>query len=93
MKIISAAHIFSVNNPKWSRLRTNLSPVFTSSKLRGMFQTLVDCGTSLEQVLNGYSSKECVDIKNVLGKAVYLFIQIYKFKNTITDIIKFLLKN
>lgn len=67
-----AAHLFTIANPKWRRLRTKLTPTFTSGKMRGMFQTLVDCGTLLENALMEHSKSEPIDIKYVLGKLKFL---------------------
>lgn len=64
----SAAHLFAIGGVKWRNLRTKMTPTFTSGKMKGMFQTLIDCSLLLEKTLKEHDSNEPVDIKNVLGK-------------------------
>ncbi|KAJ8933327.1 hypothetical protein NQ318_020830 [Aromia moschata] len=62
-----SAHLFSLGGKKWKNLRTKLTPTFTTGKLKGMFQTLVDCGIVLEKYFEAnVSSSDSVDIKDVL---------------------------
>ncbi|KAJ8926291.1 hypothetical protein NQ314_021350 [Rhamnusium bicolor] len=60
---------FSVGNPKWRNLRVKMSPAFTSGKLKGMFQTLVNNGSNLgnflEKNIDGITG--LVDIKQALA--------------------------
>lgn len=66
--IYTAANLFALGGVKWRNLRTRLTPAFSSGKLRGMFQTLTDCGVRLERTLKEHNTKECIDIKHILGK-------------------------
>nr|AVL92843.1 CYP450 [Locusta migratoria] len=45
--------LFNMKGDKWRRLRQKLSPMFTSGKLKTMFQTLNDCGFEMVEVLAG----------------------------------------
>ncbi|XP_044261565.1 cytochrome P450 6a2-like [Tribolium madens] len=63
-----SAHLFAIGGSKWRNLRTKLTPTFTSGKMRQMFQTLVDCESSLlKKIELEYSKKSPIDIKEVLG--------------------------
>lgn len=64
----TAAHLFAIGGMKWKNLRSKLTPTFTSGKMKGMFQTLLNCGSALEQTLKEHKSEEPIDIKQVLGK-------------------------
>lgn len=63
----TAAHLFALEGNKWRNLRAKLSPAFTSGKLKGMFQTLLDCSSQLDQFLKEQNNKEPIDIKHALG--------------------------
>lgn len=45
---IGSVNIFSLRNPAWKVLRQRISPVFTSSKLKNMFDLILETGTDLE---------------------------------------------
>lgn len=45
-------HLFALEAERWRPLRTQLSPVFTSGKLKGTFALILDCATHLEKYLN-----------------------------------------
>ncbi|XP_063696129.1 probable cytochrome P450 6a14 [Culicoides brevitarsis] len=47
------AHIFAIEGEKWRKMRNNLSPTFTSGKMKYMFHTISDKG----QVLIDYIDK------------------------------------
>lgn len=42
------ANLFIVKNPQWKILRTKISPVFTSGKLRQMFELMTNVGNNLD---------------------------------------------
>ncbi|CAK9832943.1 Cytochrome P450 6a2 [Anthophora retusa] len=53
-----SSHIFNLEPERWRPLRTKLSPIFTSGKLREMFGLIIECSHHLEkyldeQVVNG----------------------------------------
>lgn len=43
---------------RWRDLRARLSPTFTSGKLKAMFSTLVECGSSLQEYLQELSDND-----------------------------------
>ncbi|XP_051168141.1 probable cytochrome P450 6a13 [Leptopilina boulardi] len=49
---ILSPHLFTLEPERWRPLRRNLSPVFTSGKLKEMFHLLVETSEHLEQYLN-----------------------------------------
>jgi len=44
-------HLFRLDAPRWRPLRTQLSPVFTSGKLKDMFHLLLNCSEHFERYL------------------------------------------
>lgn len=53
-----SVHLFRIDGPRWRPLRTRLSPVFTSGKLKEMFHLLLECGEHLEKELGELVSKD-----------------------------------
>lgn len=70
----TAAHLFNLGGTKWKNLRAKISPTFTSGKLKGMFQTLVDCSLLLEKFIKEHDNREPIDIKYVLSNYTVFFI-------------------
>ncbi|XP_049815604.1 cytochrome P450 6k1-like [Schistocerca nitens] len=59
-------HLFLLGGNKWRRLRVKLSPTFTSGKMKMMFQTMVDCGRELANVLEEPASRgEVMEMREV----------------------------
>ncbi len=50
-------HLFSLEPERWRPLRTKLSPVFTSGKLKEMFYLLIDCAKHFESFLKDQVEK------------------------------------
>ncbi|XP_029053438.1 probable cytochrome P450 6a14 [Osmia bicornis bicornis] len=44
-------HLFSLEPERWRPLRTRLSPIFTSGKLKEMFYLIIECSQHLEKYL------------------------------------------
>ncbi|XP_022908695.2 probable cytochrome P450 6a13 [Onthophagus taurus] len=59
-----SAHLVNIEGDKWRKLRTKLTPTFTSGKMRNMFIILTKCG---EQMLDALNETKEVDIKEILG--------------------------
>ncbi|KAJ8981114.1 hypothetical protein NQ317_007889, partial [Molorchus minor] len=64
-----APTFFALGGKRWRNLRVKLTPTFTSGKLKAMFQTLVDCGLTMENYIKeNITDKDPVDIKELLGR-------------------------
>ncbi|XP_029710534.1 probable cytochrome P450 6d5 [Aedes albopictus] len=64
-----SGHLFSLAGEKWKHLRAKLTPTFTSGRLKGMFQTLVDTGEVLQDyMLKCAKNEEVVEIRDVLAR-------------------------
>ncbi|XP_049816077.1 cytochrome P450 6k1-like [Schistocerca nitens] len=50
-------NLINTNGPKWKKLRTKLTPSFTTGKLKMMSQTMQDCGRELVKVLEEPAKK------------------------------------
>ncbi|XP_003704281.2 putative cytochrome P450 6a14 [Megachile rotundata] len=62
-------HLFSLEAERWRPLRTQLSPVFTSGKLKGTFTLILDCATHLEKYLNTLVEKgEPIEIRELAAQ-------------------------
>ncbi|XP_014475207.1 PREDICTED: cytochrome P450 6j1-like [Dinoponera quadriceps] len=53
-----SVHLFRIDGARWRPLRTRLSPVFTSGKLKDMFHLLLECGEHLERHLHEIVPKD-----------------------------------
>lgn len=54
---------------KWKRGRNKLSPTFTSGKLKGMFNAIVECESSLQKHIDQYAkSGETFEVRDVLAR-------------------------
>lgn len=63
-----SAHLFAIGGNKWRRLRTKLTPTFTSGKMKAMFHILLDCEANLQKKMQiEFDKKKPVDIKEILG--------------------------
>ncbi|XP_029047550.2 cytochrome P450 6a2-like isoform X2 [Osmia bicornis bicornis] len=75
-----ADELFSIEAKRWKPLRARISPVFTSGKLKEMFNLLVECGNQFEEYLKKLVEKdayiECRDISakftiDVIGSCAF----------------------
>ncbi|CAH1382250.1 unnamed protein product, partial [Tenebrio molitor] len=63
-----SAHLLSIGGAKWRNLRMKLSPAFTSSKMKMMFPTLMDCEAGLQtRIEQECQHKQPIDIKEVFA--------------------------
>lgn len=61
-------HLFSISGEKWMRLRSKLSPVFTSGKIKMMYNTISDKGENFVAALQAASAAGSVDIKEMANR-------------------------
>lgn len=64
-----ANNILLQNGEKWKHMRAQLSPAFSSGKLKGMFSIIVDCGKSLDEYINTFADTDNeVEIRDVFAR-------------------------
>lgn len=61
-------NILMQKGEKWRNTRTKLSPAFSSGKLKEMFETIVECGDSLEKYVSEFvENGKNIEITDVLS--------------------------
>lgn len=65
-----SAHLFSIDGPKWKKLRSKLTPTFTSGKMKYMFETIVDVSKQFKKVLSETidTQKGPIEMKDFLAR-------------------------
>lgn len=64
-----SGHLFSLGGEKWRNLRTKLSPVFTSGKLKGSFESLMGCGKTLQKFMVAASDRrDVVEVREIAAR-------------------------
>ncbi|XP_034178696.2 cytochrome P450 6A1-like isoform X1 [Osmia lignaria lignaria] len=53
-----SAHLFNLETERWRPLRTRLSPVFTSGKIKDMFPLILECSNQLKECLEKIVEKD-----------------------------------
>lgn len=63
------AALFHLKGNTWKRMRTQMTPVFTSSQMRRMFETISTCGTEMRKYLDKVAAiGEAIDAKDIMSK-------------------------
>ncbi|KAF5308790.1 hypothetical protein FQR65_LT06023 [Abscondita terminalis] len=65
---MTASMTFFANNPEWKYIRTKLTPVFTSGKLKQMFYLIAEMGTDMTTYLKMNTVNNLIEAKEVCGK-------------------------
>ncbi|KAJ9594228.1 hypothetical protein L9F63_014388 [Diploptera punctata] len=61
--------LFAMKGPKWRHMRMNLSPTFTSGKMKNMFSLVEQCGQQFAKYLEEtVALGSTVDVKNATSK-------------------------
>lgn len=64
-----SGHLLALSGEKWKNLRSKLTPTFTSGKLKAMFSTLLECGTSLTKFMDvAASNGDTVEVRELLAQ-------------------------
>lgn len=64
-----SGHLFATTGDKWKSLRKNITPTFTSGKMKMMFQTLLACAEELKETLQEPArTTEPVNIRDILAR-------------------------
>ncbi|CAG9838975.1 unnamed protein product [Diabrotica balteata] len=63
---VESNFLFFMPNPKWKKHRSQLSPAFTSGKLKGMLPIIHEVGETLQKYL--YKNQTVLEAKEVMAK-------------------------
>lgn len=64
-----AHNLLVQNGDAWKNSRTKLSPAFTTGRLKGMFETIVKCSSSLEDFVSEYARNEkLIEMREVFAR-------------------------
>lgn len=64
-----SSNLVSLTGQRWKNMRTKLTPTFSSGKLKAMFSTIVDCGSSMQSYLEKQCDKgESLDVRELAAR-------------------------
>lgn len=64
-----ANNILLQRGEKWRSTRNQFTPAFTSGKIKAMFQTMVDCGKSLDKYIDSFADTgKSIEIREVFSR-------------------------
>ncbi|XP_063700276.1 probable cytochrome P450 6d5 [Culicoides brevitarsis] len=79
--------LFNQSGEKWRHMRTKLTPSFTSGKLKGMFQTMQDCGLRLKSfILTAAERNETLEMRDLMARFTTDVVASVAFGNQIDSI-------
>ncbi|XP_015114497.1 probable cytochrome P450 6a13 [Diachasma alloeum] len=61
-----SAHLFNLEGKKWKGLRSKLTPLFSSCKIKRMFYLLVECHEKFEKLID--ASRGVVEVRGLAAK-------------------------
>ncbi|KAH0550843.1 cytochrome P450 6k1-like [Cotesia glomerata] len=68
---IGDANLFLIKNPMWKTVRAKLTPIYTSGRVKKMFELMVDVGDDLLSLMKTYNTKgdgEVLEIKDMAAR-------------------------
>ncbi|XP_054265248.1 cytochrome P450 6j1-like [Macrosteles quadrilineatus] len=66
---LAALHLFNLKDKEWKRMRTKLTPTFTSGRMKKMYHLMFMCSLELDKYLeNVAKSNETVEFKDLLSR-------------------------
>ncbi|KAF5283744.1 hypothetical protein FQR65_LT02638 [Abscondita terminalis] len=65
---VSSNMLFLLKNPEWKQVRSKMTPVFTSGKIRNMTCLMNEAGASLRKYLNQNLHKDSIESKEMCAK-------------------------
>lgn len=61
-----SGNLFALRGQRWKHLRSKLTPTFTSGKLKSMFSTIVQCGSTVQsRIEHLHDQQELLDIREL----------------------------
>lgn len=67
---IGSSNLFTIKNPEWKQLRTKITPVFTSGKIKKLFHLIVETTESMKNYLQSELSES--ETKTIMMRDVSL---------------------
>ncbi|KAK5646918.1 hypothetical protein RI129_005382 [Pyrocoelia pectoralis] len=65
---ISSHMLFLLKNPEWKYIRTKMTPVFTSGKIKSMFPLIFEGSMSLKKYIRNHLHESSIETKEVCAK-------------------------
>lgn len=63
-----SAHLVNLRGKEWKSLRAKITPIFSSGKIKAMFNALVECGVPLKEYISRCAvDGKAIDIKETLA--------------------------
>ncbi|KAJ6641330.1 putative cytochrome P450 6g2 [Pseudolycoriella hygida] len=64
--ILGNTNLFFLNSPAWNDLRSRLTPLFSSGKMKNMFYLMKNIGDQLYDTIQSFKTKSfCIDVKDL----------------------------
>ena len=68
-KELMTQNLFFTGGDQWRVLRQNLTPLFSSAKIKSMFYFIANCASNLDKVLSeDVKTREVIEIRSILSK-------------------------
>ncbi|KAJ9594226.1 hypothetical protein L9F63_014386 [Diploptera punctata] len=66
---LGSKNLIAMKGPKWKHMRMNLTPTFTSGKMKNMFSLVEECGQQFDKYLEtSVAQSSTLDVKNATSK-------------------------